>query len=297
MPQPMTGVLVLVASPGDAAEERAIISDGLLDWNITRGRRDGIALLPWRWEKHAIATLGGRPQELINAQAVDRADVVVAFFDSRLGSATGVDVSGTAEEINRAIDRGKPVHVYFSAEPIHRDVDAEQLVALREFQRDLENRGVLGRYADPADLLGQVIRAVESDIDHAGWSGLQPTSAPQQQTAADLVWEHVQIREPDGIDQRGKMRYRTIRNDLVVSNTGRQAAESLTFETWPVGDTAYVFPGAPSEPVDVHPQSSRSWTLIPTPSAGQSGNTIGIRAKWSEGDTAHTAEWTVAMNG
>lgn len=296
MPQPMTGVLVLVASPGDASEERATVSDGLLDWNITRGRRDGVALLPWRWEKHAVAALGGRPQEIINTQAVDRADVVVAFFDSRLGSFTGIDVSGTAEEINRAIDQGKPVHVYFSTEPIARDADTEQLVALREFQRDMEKRGILGRYEDPADLLGQIIRAVESDIDHAGWSGGSLVSTPMPE-AAELAWEHVQMREADGLDRRGRMRYRTRQNDLVVTNTGRLTAENLTFETWAVGDTSYILPDPPSEPIDVHPQSSRSWTLIPTPSAGQAGNTIGIRADWYEDGTHHTAEWTVTLNG
>jgi hypothetical protein len=36
---------------------------------------------------------------------------VVAFFDSRLGTATGVDVSGTAEEISQAEQDGKPVHI------------------------------------------------------------------------------------------------------------------------------------------------------------------------------------------
>jgi hypothetical protein len=65
-----------------------------------------------------VARVGNRPQAIINAQAVDRADIVVAFFDSRLGTSTGVDVSGTAEEINRAVDMGKPVHVYFSDEPL-----------------------------------------------------------------------------------------------------------------------------------------------------------------------------------
>lgn len=124
MPQLTNGVLVLIASPGDAVEERAAVREALVDWNITRGRRERVALLPWLFERHAVAKVGDRPQAIINAQAVDKADVVVAFFDSRLGTATEVDVSGTAEEINRAADLGKSVHVYFSEEPLPRDVDA-----------------------------------------------------------------------------------------------------------------------------------------------------------------------------
>jgi hypothetical protein len=46
----MTGVLILIASPGDAIDERPAVNEGLLDWNITRSRREQIALLPWLWE-------------------------------------------------------------------------------------------------------------------------------------------------------------------------------------------------------------------------------------------------------
>lgn len=168
MTQVVLGVTVLVASPGDALPERGIVRDRLVDWNIERGRREQVHLAPWLWERHATAEVGGRPQAIINRQAVDQADVVVAFFDSRLGSSTGVDVSGTAEEIRRAHELGKPVHVYFSNEPIPRDADMDQLAALREFKEELATNALLGEYSDPADLAGQVIRAIERDIEQQG---------------------------------------------------------------------------------------------------------------------------------
>ena len=70
-----------------------------------------------------MPVLGGPPQSVINAQAVGRADVVVAFFDSRLGTETPEAVSGTAEEIKRAHAAGKPIHVYFSTEDIPSSAD------------------------------------------------------------------------------------------------------------------------------------------------------------------------------
>lgn len=170
MPEALTGVVIVVASPGDAGEERALLRDALVDWNISQGRRQGVALLPWLWDRHSGPQLGGRPQAIINRQAVDRSDVVVAVFDSRLGTATGVDVSGTAEEINRAADLGKPVHVYFSNEPLPRDVDPKQLAALSKFQKELSEKGLLGEYSDPQDLVGQVLRAVQYDVDEHGWA-------------------------------------------------------------------------------------------------------------------------------
>ncbi|MEE4024535.1 hypothetical protein V1Y59_15730 [Gordonia sp. PKS22-38] len=189
--QQLTGVLVVIASPGDTSEERSTVRDQINDWNINNGRRAGIALLPWLYERSAVPSLGDRPQAIINAQAVDRADVVVAFFDSRLGTATGVDVSGTAEEIRRARQLGKPVHVYFSNEPIPRDADLEQQKSLREFREELEQEGLLGDYNDPADLAGQVIRALEHDIDSAGWSAAAPNRSASASGAKLSVDGHV----------------------------------------------------------------------------------------------------------
>jgi hypothetical protein len=294
VPQPMNGILVLVASPGDALEERAAVREALVDWNINRGRRDNIALLPWLFERHAVARVGQRPQAVINGQAVDQADVVVAFFDSRLGTATGVDVSGTAEEINRAADLGKPVHVYFSEEPLPRDVDGEQLEALRAFQADLEQRGLMGRFVDPADLVGQVVRAIESDIDEARWADPHPRRIAEQ-VGSDLVWRHAHAREPRGLDKRGKMQYRTTANDLVVTNDGSVPAEKLTFEVSAVGPTHFAFPEPPEEPVTVHPHSSLSWTFIPTPSWGAPGNTVEIKARWTEDGEQKEATRTITL--
>jgi hypothetical protein len=73
-----------------------------------------VVLLSWLYEQHTVPRLGDAPQSVINHQALDRADVAVAFFDLRLGTETTEAVSGTAEEILKSRDAGKPVHVYSS---------------------------------------------------------------------------------------------------------------------------------------------------------------------------------------
>jgi hypothetical protein len=73
MVQSLKGVLVLVASPGDALDERAAVQSGVNDWNVRTGRRLRVALLPWLWERHGIPQMGGRPQSLINRQALNQA--------------------------------------------------------------------------------------------------------------------------------------------------------------------------------------------------------------------------------
>jgi hypothetical protein len=287
----MTGVTVLIASPSDAAVERGTVRDQLSDWNINRGRRDGVALLPWLWERHAVAVLGDRPQALINAQAVDQADVVVAFFDSRLGTHTGVDVSGTAEEISRARELGKPVHVYFSTEALPRDIDPGQIAALNEFKSELEKQGLLGEYADPSDLSGQIVRAVEHDIEANGWGGGQ--SAPRQ-AGARLTWRHIRETEPRGTDGKGRIQYRTLANDLIVQNQGERDAEGLTLTVEAMGDTNFRFDG-PDEPITIPAESEMSWTLIPIRTMQANGRTVKVTAQWKEGDESKEGTWTVRL--
>lgn len=295
MPQQITGVLVLIASPGDTVDERIAVSEALADWNVIRGRRQGSALLGWRYEKHAVARLGGRPQEIINEQAVNQSDAVVAFFDSRLGTKTGVDVSGTAEEINKAADAGKPVHVYFSQEDLPRDVDTQQIEALKAFQSGLRDRGLLGYYTSPADLADQVVRALEHDLESEGWAEDAASRARSKAGGVELRWEHQYEREAQGLDSKGKMTYRTTRNHLIVTNEGRVTAERLTFTVEPVHDTMFHF-DAVAEPFDLRPRSQMAWLLIAGGGWGNTGSNVLVKAQWHEGEQVKVGEWTVTLN-
>lgn len=295
MPEQITGILVLIASPSDTTDERIAVSEALADWNVVRGRRQSAALLGWRFEKHAVPRLGGRAQEIINEQAVSKADVVVAFFDSKLGTSTGVDVSGTAEEINKAADAGKPVHVYFSREELSRDVDPEQLQALKDFQKGLEKRGLLGFYETPVDLADQVIRALEHDLETEGWSEGAAAAALTGGGGADLRWRHEHIKEPKGTDSKGNMKYRTIRNHLIVSNESGVKAEGLTFTVEPIDDTQFHF-DALEAPADLSGHSQMSWRLIAGGGWGNVGNNVLVKAQWREGDQLRSDSWSVALD-
>ncbi len=130
---------VLISTPGDTGEEVAAVTESLPGWNGSRAEAAQVILLPRHWKSNAVPRLGtSSGQGVINEQLVDDADIVIALFDSRLGQATAEAVSGTAEEIQRAVDAGKHVHVWFSNEPIDRGADLDQLAALREFRASLE---------------------------------------------------------------------------------------------------------------------------------------------------------------
>ena len=154
----------LIASPGDTGPERDAVEAALHGWNSARAEREQIMLAPWRWETHAVPELGGSAQSVINSQAVDSCDVVLAIFDSKLGTATEAAVSGTAEEIERAHAAGKPVHVWFSDEPLPRGIQGAEVDRLNDFKKQMESAGLLGSYSSPEDLGFQVRNAIEHDL-------------------------------------------------------------------------------------------------------------------------------------
>lgn len=155
---------LLIASPSDTGSERDAVERAIHGWNAARAEREQIMFAPWRWETNAVPEMGGSAQSIINSQAVDACDLVIAIFDSRLGTATDAAVSGTAEEIQRATAAGKPVHVWFSGEPLPRDTTAKELGRLEKFKAQMMQAGLLGSYANPEDLQFQVRNAIEHDL-------------------------------------------------------------------------------------------------------------------------------------
>lgn len=156
---------VMIASPSDLPEARNAVQDAIYEWNQANSRARNVILQPWRWETSAVPLAGGRAQSMINTQGVDRSDIVIALFGSRLGSPTSEAVSGTAEEIERAVDLGKPVHVYFSSAALPSDVDIEQLAALRDFKKVMQTKGLLGEFSAARELNREVWKAIEHDLD------------------------------------------------------------------------------------------------------------------------------------
>ena len=125
---------VMIASPSDIPDARDAVEAAINDWNNANAKNKQVVLLPWRWETSSVPVLGDHPQSLINSQGVDESDIVFALFGSRLGSPTPDAVSGTVEEVERAVESGKPVHLYFSTAALPNDVDTRQLDGLREFE-------------------------------------------------------------------------------------------------------------------------------------------------------------------
>jgi hypothetical protein len=117
MPQPITLYRVFLATPSDVSEELIVVDALLRDWNLQHGQALGVRLELVNWRTHTRPATGKRPPALVNKQAFDACDLVIAIFWSRFGTPTGRAASGTEEEIRRGIKQGKEVLVYFSERP------------------------------------------------------------------------------------------------------------------------------------------------------------------------------------
>lgn len=288
-----TVVQVLIASPGDTAQARTAILSEASRWNGRHANGRSFIISPWLYELHATPIIGDRPQAIINRQGVDKSDVVVAVFGSRLGTPTGVDLSGTTEEINRAVERGVPVHVYFSHGDLPRDVDTEQLEKLRAFRDDLMTRGLCGDYQDPQDLARQVIDALEYDLD-----ALEAVPPPAAQSGARIQVSHDHQTREKGTDKRGKMQYRTIARDLVITNTGDATAEGLRFKLDAVDESDTVHLGADTDAegwVSVGDLSDSSTRTFPcSPFQGRRCD-VQVITEWTEDGNPHTKTLTTPI--
>lgn len=267
---------VLIASPGDTLEVRNAVEDALHGWNANRSEREQVVLMPRRWETNAVPTMGETGQETINAQLVDKCDIVIALFDSRLGQATKKAVSGTAEEIERASDGGKPVHVWFSDAPVSRE-NLEAATEVAEFRKTLEDKGLLGGYADAADLAYQVRNAVEADLE---WLDLAaPTGRSLPKVGAEPVASY-DYRIEQKTDSKGKTRTSRQGHRITVTNRGGIAAEDFTFDLEPMDDLDIpdvIYGG--TKPTIAGNGGDFSWIVSPDMGTSLSVNMV---LKWTE---------------
>ncbi len=115
MPYQATVFNVMIASPGDVQKERQVATRAIADWNVMHSRSRGIVLLPLAWETHSSPEMGKNPQKILNKQLLDKSDLLVGIFWTRLGTPTDTHPSGTVEEIEEHVAANKPTMLYFSA--------------------------------------------------------------------------------------------------------------------------------------------------------------------------------------
>lgn len=185
---------VLIASPSDLLKERQIATEVIQEWNAQHSDAESVVLLPVKWETHAMPQAGIAPQEAINSQLVNKCDILIGMFWTKLGTKTGAADSGTVEEIDRFVGAGKPALLYFSSRPIDPNkIDYAQHKKLKKFREDTYKKALIGTFNQPnkwrptllRDLLRQ-IREIKGRIQQSD-SRAQMLARSERLAARDEV--------------------------------------------------------------------------------------------------------------
>lgn len=264
-----TVVYVMIASPSDVREGRDAVHRALDRWNESNTAMRNVAFIPIRWETSAVPMLGDSPQAIINKQLVDKADIVIALFGSKLGTVTQAAVSGTAEEIDRAETDGKPIHLYFSTAPHANDVDPEQLKALRDFRGELERRGLYGTFGSAEELTAHVWQAIEHDLVSLDLTGARGDGSTQA-GGVDFFAQPGMERLPE-TDGKGRLKHK-LNRWVELTNRGEVDAEGVVV----TADDGVFLGGAGS--TVIHAGQTRRYPMMLTMGADDPVITVA----WSE---------------
>ncbi|HEY9316208.1 hypothetical protein [Williamsia sp.] len=278
------GVKVLISAPGGTDSQVETVKLAIADWNGERGENAGALLLPRFWRSDAVPVVGkGSGQDVINRQLVDGADIVMALFDTRLGMATDVAVSGTAEEIQRASAQpDKHVHVFFSNGPIDRS-QLKEAARLEKFRQQLFKEGLIGDYGDNDDLRRKIRTAIEHDVTKL--LATSPLATTPTSPEPPLPKQHA--IPVVTVVNRGRHDYR-----LIVTNRSPEVtAEGMNIDFGELGNTAY---REDDDAFDLVPYGERGWPLGLDMGSPRKAT---ITLAWFEGDEQRKSAQTIDTFG
>jgi hypothetical protein len=201
---------VMIASPGDVAAEREIISDELHRWNDANAVSRALFLQPVRWETHSSPEMSGHPQQILTDRLLVDADIVVGIFGTRIGTATNEFVSGSVEEIKRHVAAGKLAMLYFSRVPVDpNSIDQEQWKALQRFKGECREGGLYWEYDTHEQLRSQFGHHLTIELNRPKYAWI-----PKPDTATDA-----QDPDLDGNERRLLIAVADDRNGQILTGT------------------------------------------------------------------------------
>lgn len=223
---------VFIASPSDVTRERDIVRESLAAWNAENSHSRGAVLEPVAWETHATPDLSAHPQEIINKQ-LPLGDILVGVFWRRLGTPTLTHQSGTQEEIERHVQAGRKVMLYFSTATADScETDPVQLEKFRQARTSYESKGLVSRFDSPEifrELLRSHLSATMNRMleTHAHLTPEGPSSASSASSIAGP--SHRGLRTAPSLDSLSqKAKY-------IVMQAAKEEGEIRWDETFTVG--------------------------------------------------------------
>lgn len=214
--QPARVFDVVIACPGDAADERAAVERVVWDRTKRKVRHTGVVLIP-RWWKEDVApqASGGDAQSLMNDELVDKADVLIALFKFTKGQPTPRADSGTVEEIQRCVARGIPTHVFMSQEPIPRTAPPETAAEMASLEEALRQIAYVSDFKSIEELTDRVRTWLDEDMESF-------KTVSDETTGARASWQIRYVTDgpidPDTQLHRGRRGSRVVLTNIGLAN-------------------------------------------------------------------------------
>lgn len=225
---------LLISAPSDIPDEDlATIRRTISQWNVTYGRTFGLTVIPVSWTEHAVSEFGTRPQEVINEQLIDQADLALALFADRLGTPTGTAESGTAEEIRELVQAGKSVSVLRNTQPRSRSTGADaakELVRLEKFLKDLYKQAIVLTYDSQVELaqhVNNMLSRFTATFQQAKSDARRDPAVGEDPTIG--IWPRIEVSDYSETDSRGHLKNRQ-RWHLVLENLTGMPARNVSYE-------------------------------------------------------------------
>jgi len=228
---------MLISAPADVDPEDMRTGHRTVNrWNFRQGRKmapRAVTVVPVSWSDHAYSEFGIRPQESLNKQLVEEADLAFAMFADRLGTPTGEADSGTVEEMEVMRQAGKHVSLVRSIAPraISGQRAAEEKLRLEKYLSEVKSGqlGLVYEYATGEDLAAQVEHVLS--VQAEAFSRDTRVTGPPDSAAGDDsrgVWPRLEVTERAGTDSKGRLK--THRNwHLVLHNTTGGVARNVHY--------------------------------------------------------------------
>lgn len=138
----------MIGCPSDITEEVNIAKRIILKWSCTNAETHQMVLLPLHWSDNSYPGVGQHPQKMLDRQLVDKSDMLVCIFGSKIGTATDTSDSGSIEEIEEHIKAGKHVMIFFKQQGDLLHADLAQIKKLQDFRTRIQNKAMWCEYED-----------------------------------------------------------------------------------------------------------------------------------------------------
>jgi len=212
---------VMIASPGDVAEERKAVTEEIYRWNDANALVRKLVLLPVKWETHSTPQQGDHPQAILNRQVLDDADILIAIFGTRIGTPTEEYVSGTVEEIKKHVAAGKTAKIYFSDVPLSpSSLDPKQYALLQEFKKECQATGLYATFSDVHQFRTDFSHHLDIELNQPRYVWLLAPQLLTHASAIELSADAIRLIRKAASDN-GTVIGRDVNEGFIVS-VGRQ---------------------------------------------------------------------------